>query len=125
MTSIRIAIVDDHPLLREGVARNLADAGDFVVCGEGATADDAVRLAREAGPEMLLIDLSMPGGGLSVIAAVKRDFPLLKIVVLTVSEAQEDIAAALAAGVDGYVLKGVGSKALAGILRDRKSTRLN
>ncbi|MCX7305351.1 MAG: response regulator transcription factor [Hyphomicrobiales bacterium] len=118
MNAIRIAIVDDHPLLREGVARSLADTGEFIVCGEGATAEDAVRLAGEVGPEILLMDLSMPGGGLSVLAGIKQDFPALKIVVLTVSEAQEDITAALSAGADGYVLKGVGSKALAAILRD-------
>lgn len=121
MSTIRIAIVDDHPLLREGVARSLADNGDFIVCGEGASADDALQLASEARPEMLLMDLSMPGGGLSVLARIKQEFPALKIVVLTVSEAQEDITAALSAGVDGYVLKGVGSKALAGILRDVRS----
>ncbi len=121
MSAMRIAIVDDHPLLREGVARSLADAGDIAVCGEGATADDAVRLAREAAPEMLLIDLSMPGGGLNALAGIKREFPALKIVVLTVSESQDDMTAALAAGADGYVLKGGGSKALAGILRDVRS----
>jgi len=115
---ITIAIVDDHPLLREGVARSLADTGEFTVCGEGATAEDALRLAGELRPEIMLIDLSMPGGGLSVLAKIKQDAPTLKIVVLTVSEAQEDITAALSAGVDGYVLKGVGSKALAAILRD-------
>jgi two-component system nitrate/nitrite response regulator NarL len=117
MTSIRIALVDDHPLLREGVARSLVDTGEFTVCGEGATAEDAIRLARDARPEMLLIDLSMPGGGLSVLANIKQEFPGLKIVVLTASEAQEDITGALNAGVEGYVLKGVGSKALAEILR--------
>ncbi len=116
--TVRIAIVDDHPLLREGVARSLADTGDFTVVGEGASADDAMRLAHEVQPEILLIDLSMPGGGLSVLEAIKRDRPATKLVVLTVSESQEDVTAALAAGVDGYVLKGVGSKALAGILRD-------
>lgn len=117
MTSIRIALVDDHPLLREGVARSLVDTGEFIVSGEGATADDAIRLARDTQPEMLLIDLSMPGGGLSVLAKIKQEFPELKIVVLTASEAQEDITGALNAGVEGYVLKGVGSKALAEILR--------
>jgi len=118
MTAIRIAIVDDHPLLREGVARSLVDTGEFTVCGEGATTEDALRLAREAGPEMLLMDLSMPGGGLTVLANIKQEFPALKIVVLTVSEALEDVTAALNSGVEGYVLKGVGSRALAGILRD-------
>lgn len=118
MTAIRIAIVDDHPLLREGVARSLGDTGKFVVCGEGTSADDAVRLAREVSPDLMLVDLSMPGGGLSALGPIKQQSPSTKIVVLTVSESPDDVTAALSAGVDGYVLKGVGSKALAAILQD-------
>ena len=113
---IRLAIVDDHPLLREGVARSLAETGTFEVCGQGASADDAVRLAAEAEPDILLLDISMPGGGLNAVAAIRERQPDLKIVILTVSEANDDVTAALNAGVQGYVLKGVGSKMLAEIL---------
>ena len=114
--SIRLAIVDDHPLLREGVARSLTEAGTFEVCGQGASAGDAVRLAAEVAPDILLLDISMPGGGLAAVAAIRERYPDLKIVILTVSEANEDVTAALNAGVQGYVLKGVGSKMLAEIL---------
>ena len=68
--SVRLAIVDDHPLLREGVARSLAETGAFEICGEGASADDAIRLAGEIKPDILLIDISMPGGGLVAAANI-------------------------------------------------------
>ncbi|CDX28139.1 Two-component system response regulator [Mesorhizobium sp. ORS 3359] len=117
-TSIRIAIVDDHPLFREGVARSLGEIGGFELVGEGASAEDAERLVRASMPDILLLDISMPGGGLSALASILSAMPEQKIVMLTVSETNADVAQALKAGARGYVLKGVGSKALAEILRD-------
>ncbi|TPJ74736.1 response regulator transcription factor [Mesorhizobium sp. B2-6-2] len=117
-TSIRIAIVDDHPLFREGVARSLGEIGGFELVGEGASAEDAERLARTSTPDILLLDISMPGGGLNALAGILSAMPEQKIVMLTVSETNADVAQALKAGARGYVLKGVGSKALAEILRD-------
>jgi DNA-binding NarL/FixJ family response regulator len=117
-TSIRIAIVDDHPLFREGVARSLGEIGGFELVGEGASAEDAERLVRASTPDILLLDISMPGGGLSALASILSAMPEQKIVMLTVSETNADVAQALKAGARGYVLKGVGSKALAEILRD-------
>jgi len=117
-TSIRIAIVDDHPLFREGVARSLGEIGGFELVGEGANAEDAERLARASTPDILLLDISMPGGGLNALAGILSAIPDQKIVMLTVSETNADVAQALKAGARGYVLKGVGSKALAEILRD-------
>ncbi|MGX8008436.1 response regulator [Mesorhizobium sp. ORM8.1] len=114
---IRIAIVDDHPLFREGVTRSLAEIGGFELVGEGANADDAEQLARAA-PDILLLDISMPGGGLQALGAILAERPQQKVVMLTVSEANADVAEALKVGARGYVLKGVGSKALAEILRD-------
>ncbi|MDX8442973.1 response regulator transcription factor [Mesorhizobium australafricanum] len=117
-TSIRIAIVDDHPLFREGVARSLSEIGGFELVGEGASAEDAERLVRASTPDILLLDISMPGGGLNALAGILSATPDQKIVMLTVSETNADVAQALKAGARGYVLKGVGSKALAEILRD-------
>lgn len=114
---IRIVIVDDHPLLRDGVARSLTDSKRFEVVGEGASADDAVRLATERVPDMVLLDLSMPGGGVSAAQRIAERLPDTKIVILTVSEADEDIMAALRAGASGYVLKGVGAASLVEILQ--------
>ncbi len=115
--TIRIGIVDDHPLFREGVSRSLSETGDFEICGEGASAGDAYRLAKDAGADILLLDISMPGGGLFAVENIRQAFPTQKLVVLTVSEASDDVSAALNAGADGYVLKGVGSKMLAEILK--------
>lgn len=117
-TSIRIAIVDDHPMFREGVARSLGEIGGFELVGEGASAEDAERLVRASTPDILLLDISMPGGGLNALAGILSAMPDQKIVMLTVSETNADVAQALKAGARGYVLKGVGSKALAEILRD-------
>lgn len=115
-SAVRIAVIDDHPLFREGVIRSLTETGRFTVVGEGGSSMDAVRIAAEARPDILLIDLSMPGEGLSAIAPIRTRDPNMRIVVLTVSEAAEDVAVALNGGVNGYVLKGVGSRALTEIL---------
>ncbi|HVT28807.1 MAG TPA: response regulator transcription factor [Lacipirellulaceae bacterium] len=113
---MRIAVVDDHPLFREGVIRSLTETGQFTVVGEGGSSSDAIRIAAEVRPDILLIDLSMPGEGLSAIPPIRARDPNMRIVVLTVSEAAEDVALALNSGVNGYVLKGVGSRALTEIL---------
>ncbi|CDX21862.1 Two-component system response regulator [Mesorhizobium sp. ORS 3324] len=115
---IRIAIVDDHPLFREGVARSLGEIGGFELVGEGASAEDAERLVRVSAPDILMLDISMPGGGLNALASILSVAPEQKIVMLTVSETNADVAQALKVGARGYVLKGVGSKSLAEILRD-------
>jgi len=116
--AIRIAIVDDHPLFREGVTRSLSEIGGFEIVGEGATAQDAERIASTVQPDILLLDISMPGGGLSAVVSILADHPAQKIVMLTVSETNADVTTALNAGVQGYILKGVGSRALADILRN-------
>ena len=113
---IRVVVVDDHPLLREGVARSLEDSGRFTVAGQGGSAEEAVRLARDLGPDLVLLDLSMPGGGLAALREIATEAPAAKVVVLTVSEADDDLMQALKDGAKGYVLKGVGSAALVEIL---------
>lgn len=112
----RIIVVDDHPLFREGVARSLGEAGSFEVVGQGGSAGEAVRLVQEHRPDLVLLDISMPGGGTAAAKAIIDHSPDIKVVMLTVSEADDDIMAALKAGASGYVLKGVGSAELASIL---------
>lgn len=114
--TIRVAIVDDHPLFREGVTRSLSEIGGFEMVAQGATAQDAERIASTLQPDILLLDISMPGDGLASVAGILGANPGQKIVMLTVSEANADVARALNAGVRGYVLKGVGSRMLAEIL---------
>lgn len=114
---IRIVLVDDHPLLREGVANTLAAETDFEVVGQGANADDALRLASELLPDLILLDISMEGGGLNAARSIATACPIVTIVMLTVSEDEEDVLAALKAGARGYVLKGVSGPELIRIVR--------
>jgi two-component system nitrate/nitrite response regulator NarL len=113
---IRIAVVDDHPLYREGVMRSLREVEGLEVVGEGASGADAVRLVAETAPDILLMDISMPGGGLDVIPAVFAARSKQKIVLLTVSESGDDVTRAMRSGASGYVLKGIGAKELADVL---------
>ncbi|MEQ1955167.1 response regulator transcription factor [Mesorhizobium sp. CN2-181] len=113
---ITIGVVDDHPLFREGVIRSLAETGRFEIVAAGCTAEDALRIAGDQRPDILLIDLSMPGGGHNAIKPILTRNACQCIVVLTASESSDDVIAALNAGVKGYVLKGIGSRSLAEIL---------
>ena len=112
----RIVLVDDHPLFREGVIRSLEESGRFTIVGQGSSAADAVRLVEEHHPDMVLLDISMPGSGIVAAQRICAHSPEIKVVMLTVSEAGDDIMAALKAGASGYVLKGVGSAELGNIL---------
>jgi len=103
---IRIAVIDDHPLYRAGTILALTRANGFEVVGEGATAADALKIARERTPDVILLDLQLPGGGIEAIAGIARDCPKVRTVVLTVSEDERDVASALKAGARGYMLKG-------------------
>ncbi len=115
--TIRLAVIDDHPLFREGVTRSLTEMGGFEIVGEGGSMEDALRIAGDQRPDIMLMDISMPGGGLNAIAPILERNPDQKIVMLTVSEASDDITTSLQRGAKGFVLKGVGSRALAEILR--------
>ena len=115
--AVRVAVIDDHPLFREGVKRSLGEINGFQIVGEGCTKEDAIRIAQEYGPDVILMDISMPGGGLEAISPILDLVPGQKIVILTVSETSHDVTKALNSGAKGYVLKGVGSRALADIIR--------
>ncbi|MFW8585934.1 response regulator [Rhizobium beringeri] len=117
MTAITIAIVDDHPLFREGVSRSLSEIHDFVVVGEGASADDATTLAVSQRPDVLLLDVSMPGGGIDAIPEILARSPQTKVLMLTASEEVDPLVAALRRGAAGYVVKGIGSRGLAEAIR--------
>ena len=105
----RLVVVDDHPLYRSGVIRSLAESGLFEVVGEGASAAEAVTLCEALKPALALVDISMPGNGLTAIRGIAGVAPATLIVMLTVSEQDDDIMAALSAGARGYILKGVGA----------------
>ena len=114
---VRIALVDDHPMLREGVAGTLRSERDFEIVGQGETAGDACRLAQELMPDVMLLDISMRGNGVKAAAAISTDCPAVKLIMLTVSEDEEDVMAAFKAGARAYVLKGVSGPELIRIVR--------
>lgn len=117
-TPIRVIIADDHPLYRDGVARTLTESGRFSVVGQCATAAEAVELARAHLPELALIDISMPGGGIEATGRIATLAPAVRVVILTASEADDDVMQALKAGAAGYVLKGVGGRELIRVLTE-------
>lgn len=114
---VQIVVADDHPLLRGGVVLSLIEHGGFAVVAEAGTADEAVAEVERHMPEIVLLDVSMPGSGLTAAAEISRRFPAVGIVMLTVSEADDDLLAALRAGARGYVLKGVSAEELIEVLQ--------
>jgi len=114
---IRIAVVDDQPIFREGVAYTLRCASDMEVVAEGATAQDAVCIAKDRTPDIMLLDISMPGGGIEAARQIKQLCASVKTIMLTVSENEHHVSTALQSGVNGYVLKGISGAELLGIVR--------
>lgn len=113
---VRVVIADDHPIFRDGVIRTLEETGRFEVLGAAADADQAVSLALAHAPDLALLDVSMPGGGVEAARRIAAAALGIRIAMLTVSEAEEDVAGALRAGAIGYVLKGVSARELTDIL---------
>lgn len=114
--TIRIILADDHPIFRDGLTQSIEETGVFKVMGVGGSADEAVALAAEHRPDLALLDLSMPGGGISAAARISQAGTSGAIAMLTVSEDSADVTAALQAGASGYVLKGVSAAELRDIL---------
>jgi DNA-binding NarL/FixJ family response regulator len=102
--TIRVVIADDHVPMRVRVRQALEDGGCEVV-GEGANADDAVRLAMEHRPDVALLDIQMPGSGIRAAAQIAKELPETAIVMLTQSREDEDLFDSLRAGASGYLLK--------------------
>ena len=104
LKSIRIAVIDDHPMFRQSVVRMLKGVDGIEVVGEGRTAADALKVAKELVPDVMLLDLRLPGGGTEAVASISRVCPSVRTVVLTASENEQDIALALKAGARGYIM---------------------
>jgi DNA-binding NarL/FixJ family response regulator len=102
---LRVLIADDHAPTREDVRRALESDARFAVCAEAADAAGAIQAALREKPDICLLDLRMPGGGVATAWEMRARLPQVKIVVLTVSEDDNDLFAALRSGVDGYLLK--------------------
>ena len=114
MTPIRLLVVDDHNLFRRGLIALLAQDRRFSVAGEAADAGEAQRSASRLQPDVILLDNHLPGvSGIDAIGGLKAAAPQARVVMLTVSENEEDLAAGLRAGADGYLLKTIDTEELA------------
>lgn len=113
-----ILVVDDHPIFRDGLVKSLEEDGIFSVVGVASSALEAVELAASLKPDIALLDLSMPGGGLSAIAQIASQNMARHVAMLTVSEDGEDVSEALRLGAKAYILKGVSARELRDILCD-------
>ena len=103
---LRALVIDDHELIRDGMRRVLEDALEFSEVRQAATLDEGLELLADVSPDLILVDLNMPGSdGPESLVALVDAFPESSIVVMSASEAKEDVLGSLAAGVDGYVPK--------------------
>ena len=103
--SVRVLLVDDHDLFRTGL-RNLLEERGVQIAGEAAQGDEAVRLVRELAPDVVVMDLHMPGiSGIEAIRQIAGFAPLTRVLVLTISDQDEDVLHAILAGACGYLLK--------------------
>jgi DNA-binding NarL/FixJ family response regulator len=118
MSSIRVLIADDHAIVRDGVRALLALSEDITVVGEAANGQEAVELARRLAPDVILMDIAMPGlGGLEATIQIRKENPQAKVLVLTQYEDREYIRRFLKAGVSGYVLKKAAGSELTSAIR--------
>jgi Response regulator containing a CheY-like receiver domain and an HTH DNA-binding domain len=117
MTVIRIAVIDPHPLFREGVTRSLGDWPEFEVVAAGGSGEEAIAIAEEVRPDVMLMDISMPQSSAVIVPSVLARLPGTKIIMMAAAEANEEIADALRHGAKGYVLKAISSEELVEVLR--------
>ncbi len=115
---IRILIADDHAILREGIRALLRLAEDMEIVGEAADGHEAVHEAKRLDPDVILMDVAMPGlGGLEATLEIRKDNPRVKILVLTQYDDREYVSRFLKAGVSGYLLKKAAGADLASAIR--------
>lgn len=113
-----VLVVDDHPIVRLGIAAIIDAQSDMRVCAQAGSGEDAVRLYRERHPDVTLMDLRLPGmSGLEALRAIRQHDPAARCVVLTTYEGDEDIHQALVAGAAGYVIKAMSHDTLVDALR--------
>jgi two-component system, NarL family, response regulator DegU len=117
VVSIRLMLADDHRMLREGLRRSMSDQG-FDVIGEARDGDEAIRLAEELQPEVILMDVTMPEvDGVEATRQIRLHYPDIRIVMLTMHADQEVLAAAIRAGASGYLVKDCSTEEIASAVR--------
>jgi DNA-binding NarL/FixJ family response regulator len=116
--SVGVLIVDDHPVVRTGIRGMLEGHADFEVLGEATNGEDAVDLAGRLNPDVVLMDLRMPGtDGVAATARLRKERPDTRVLVLTTSDSGADILRAVEAGATGYVLKDAPREEIYGAIR--------
>ena len=122
MTICNVLIVDDHPLMRKGIAQLLSFEDEFSVVGEASNGSDALAIALKVQPDLLLLDLNMKGmSGLDTLKALRSEDIEARIVVLTVSDSPNDIDVMVKAGADGYLLKDTEPDDLIALIKESMS----
>jgi DNA-binding NarL/FixJ family response regulator len=122
--SIRVIVIDDHPLLREGIAAVIAGEQDIELVAEGACGEDAISLFRTHRPDVVLMDLQMPGmSGIEAMTKIREEFTQARFVVLTTYQGDAQALRALKAGASGYLLKNMLRKELMNAIRTVHSGR--
>ncbi len=117
-TPIRIVVVDDHTLFRRGLTALLSREPQFQVVGDAADGGEALRRVKDLQPDLVLLDNHLPGvNGVDVLPALREAAPAARVLMLTVSEDEQDLAAALRGGACGYLLKTIEGDALAQAIR--------
>lgn len=114
--AMRVVMADDHARMRTRI-RQALEAGGCVVCGEGASADDAIALTLEHAPDVALLDIHMPGNGIAAAREIARTHPGTAVVMLTASAEDDDLFDSLRAGASGYLLKDTDPDVLVDALR--------
>lgn len=112
MENIRVIVADDHPLFRDGVVRTLQNAENIDVVDAVGDTSSAVASVLEHMPDVILLDISMPGDGLVAASEIASCCPVVRIILLTSAEDEETVHKGLSQGASGYVLKGVSGKEL-------------
>jgi DNA-binding NarL/FixJ family response regulator len=106
VTKKRVLLVDDHPVLRKGLVRLIDSKDEFEVCGEASSATDAMALIRQINPDLVIVDIGLPGtSGIELTKIIRAEFPKLPVLVLSMHEEALYATRALRAGAMGYIVK--------------------
>jgi DNA-binding NarL/FixJ family response regulator len=120
----RILLVDDHPVLRKGLVRLIDSKNEFVVCGEASTAVDAMTLIRELEPDLVIVDIGLPGtSGIELTKTIRAELPQLPVLILSMHEEALYAMRALRAGAMGYIVKQDAIDNIANALREALNGR--